>query len=53
MVGWILMGIGRARVCSPLYIDSDGVVHDWVPIFFVSFVVIVGPTCPPNIISRN
>ncbi len=30
------------RVSRPLYIDKDGVVHDWVPIFFVSFIVIAG-----------
>ena len=28
--------------CRPLYIDGDGIVHDWVPLFFVSFVVIAG-----------
>ena len=40
MDGWMETGT-RVR---PLYISSDGTVSPWVPLFFVSFYVFVGPT---------
>ena len=29
----------------PLYIDNNDEVHPWVPLFFVTFIVTVGPKC--------
>ena len=38
----------------PLYMDEDGKVHSWVPLFFVVFIVVVGAfAIQPNEVHPN
>ena len=41
------------NVARPLYIDTGGVVHPYVPIFFVFFIVCVGEFADVSVLRED